>query len=355
MLHNLRHKPPFNPEPRLVPRANPERLRKRKAVTIAIGVLCSDGIVLAADTQESVDEYSKISRPKVFQLSLADDRVKAVLAGAGDSVFIDALRGKLESALDRADLTCDSLESKAEAAIVSYYRNIWPLYATQRDRPEGDLLIGLRGPDGIRLLHADGPLVRRVDSYESVGFGTVFSTYHLDKLFTPTMDVEMTAAVAIHVLDVVKKNVEFCGGDTHVFVISANGEIEQKDEAYIESKAASFEKFLVLSDKLLARAASLQFNEERLLETLNNLYDAMPRLKESKAAQDKLLTALEGITNNPNWKVLALEVGQRLTKEDVKELAAAAATFKKFTAWYVALSKEPSAKTKGKKRTRKPA
>ncbi len=106
MLHNTRH----GPLPR---KPKPERLRKRRHVTIAIGILCSDGIILCADSQESVDEYSKISRPKVFELNLLDDGVKAVLAGAGNSVFIDALRSKLESALDLAPyLTCDSLASK---------------------------------------------------------------------------------------------------------------------------------------------------------------------------------------------------------------------------------------------------
>jgi hypothetical protein len=56
MLHNVRHEPPFRPRP--LPK--PLRLGKRKSVTIAIGILCSDGIILCADSQESVDEYSKV-------------------------------------------------------------------------------------------------------------------------------------------------------------------------------------------------------------------------------------------------------------------------------------------------------
>jgi len=37
-----------------LPRQKPERLPERKAVTIIAGFKCSDGIVVCADTQETV-------------------------------------------------------------------------------------------------------------------------------------------------------------------------------------------------------------------------------------------------------------------------------------------------------------
>src|SRR5258708_636501 len=47
----------FHPKPLPRPRPKPERLGERKRMTIALGILASDGIVLAADTQETAGYF----------------------------------------------------------------------------------------------------------------------------------------------------------------------------------------------------------------------------------------------------------------------------------------------------------
>ena len=42
----------------------PLRLPNRKRMTIALGVLCGDGLIIAADTEES-DGFLKTSQPKI--------------------------------------------------------------------------------------------------------------------------------------------------------------------------------------------------------------------------------------------------------------------------------------------------
>src|SRR5882762_5954259 len=94
MLHNKRHEAAFQPyfKPKSL------RPRKRRRVTIATGILCSDGVVLCADSLETF-RYSKTYGPKIFELQLPQQPFKVVLTGAGDSVFIDALQDKMTSAL----------------------------------------------------------------------------------------------------------------------------------------------------------------------------------------------------------------------------------------------------------------
>jgi 20S proteasome alpha/beta subunit len=54
---------PF-PKPRIF-RPKPRRLQKRRAVTIVAGFKTIDGIVLCADTQETIGGISKRNVPKL--------------------------------------------------------------------------------------------------------------------------------------------------------------------------------------------------------------------------------------------------------------------------------------------------
>src|SRR5438105_6063945 len=117
MLHNVRHEPPFH-----LP-VNPKitRLGKRRVVTIAFGVLCADGIVLCADSQET-RLASKVNRPKAFELDTRSDEIKVVLTGAGDGVFLDALKEKIEAALRMPGLSdVDEVCNTIEATISGYH------------------------------------------------------------------------------------------------------------------------------------------------------------------------------------------------------------------------------------------
>src|SRR5260370_29778635 len=97
MLHNTRHEPPFSPY--LLPK--PQRLGKRKVVTIAIGVLCSDGIVIGADSKES-GYQTKVYRPKIFKLDIVGDDINEGLAGYGDADFLAALTENIDEQIDQA-------------------------------------------------------------------------------------------------------------------------------------------------------------------------------------------------------------------------------------------------------------
>ena len=65
-------------------------------MTIAAGFVCSDGVVLGADTQVT-GQTIKYSRDKVWVLSAPDASHCVAMAGAGDAVLIRALRDHLAS------------------------------------------------------------------------------------------------------------------------------------------------------------------------------------------------------------------------------------------------------------------
>ncbi len=56
----------LKPLPHPKPKPEPKRLPQVKAMTIAAGFMCSDGIILCADSEHS-DEITKFQRSKVFR------------------------------------------------------------------------------------------------------------------------------------------------------------------------------------------------------------------------------------------------------------------------------------------------
>jgi hypothetical protein len=237
-------------------RPNPRRLGKRQAVTVALGLLCKDGIVLCADSQETLT-FSKFNRPKVFELNTSNPVVKVVLAGAGEAVFLDALKDKLETCVGLAGFDLDVVQSEMEATIAGYCERIWRIYGDHRDRPEAQLLIGIRAVSHLALLHCDGPKVRRVLDYESIGFGGDFSAYHLKRLFNPYMSVGEACPLAVHVLEVVKNNVDYCGGPSQVYVLPISGEVQHKEPYYLHAANLAFTKTSHFADQLLSKLGSL--------------------------------------------------------------------------------------------------
>src|SRR6266567_8616567 len=79
----------MNLEPQL--RGKCERLKKARSMTIAAGVVCSDGIVLAADTEHTRPFVAKYQKPKVF---ISPDNNLGV-TGAGTSDYIKVAFDKL--------------------------------------------------------------------------------------------------------------------------------------------------------------------------------------------------------------------------------------------------------------------
>src|SRR5438132_1411166 len=99
--HMLMDKPPCASVP-----PKPRRLPQRKRMTIALGILASNGVVLAADTEESYEgwkgEHGKIT-------GVGAQATKGgnccLITGAGDALYIDAIARDLRELVSRNSAT----------------------------------------------------------------------------------------------------------------------------------------------------------------------------------------------------------------------------------------------------------
>ncbi len=100
------------------------------AVTMCAGFKSTYGVVLCADSQETVG-VMKFAAPKLVilpSIGNADDQVRMVFAGAGNGPFIDKLVEKMwEAALRGPGMTSADVFDRVEDANIEWHRRIPPL------------------------------------------------------------------------------------------------------------------------------------------------------------------------------------------------------------------------------------
>jgi 20S proteasome alpha/beta subunit len=75
----------------------PKRLPRNRKLTIAAGFVCVDGVILCADTQETISGYTKNETEKIRLFK--DQGLCVAITGAGDSELIETVSPLIENAL----------------------------------------------------------------------------------------------------------------------------------------------------------------------------------------------------------------------------------------------------------------
>jgi len=130
------------------------------------------------------------------------------------------------------------------------------------------------------------------------------------------MKVEHACPVAAYVLDLVKENVEFCGGETHMFVIVKEGEAQSRDADYIREKTAAFKEFARIADGLLARAASFRLREEGFFSAILGVYENAPDDPLKPGDEESIQRAITAGTDA--IKIMGEQIGRTFTEMAVK-------------------------------------
>lgn len=215
------------PKPHPSPRPNPERLFWRKAVTIIAGFRCSEGVVVCADTQETIGT-AKRNVPKLrFEPQWAIDvgvpptPIAAAFCGAtNNGAFVDKLvdvawnEAQQASSLDEA---CLRIEKSIKHTHQEFGQIYQPGYL-----PDAELVYGVKMHGKCRLFHALGPVVNEEQKQASGGIGSYMADF-LSSRMTP-VTIRQLIILAAYVLFQTKEHVDGCGGDSHIAVLPHAGE-----------------------------------------------------------------------------------------------------------------------------------
>jgi hypothetical protein len=164
-------------------------------VTIVAGFKSYEGVVLCADTQETV-LHSKRHVPKLrFEPNAAAKSLRefrgentdlaAAFCGAGEGPFIDKLIDESWKTAQKATSLREAGD-RVEASIKGMYREFGKIYQPGFC-PQVELIYGIKMKGNCKLFSAVGPVVNEKDEYYSAGQGYYMADFISASLSLPIL------------------------------------------------------------------------------------------------------------------------------------------------------------------------
>src|ERR1700722_8802844 len=181
-------------------------------MTICIGMLASDGIVIAADAQES-DQYYKRSQQKIQtfigDIPLGNNPNKPSMAcaftGAGEGGYVDAFTEDTIRNISTKATRNEFQEYLAQKVLEFHEKHLFPL-AAANNPPEMQTLVGVYVQWGTGIFVSYGSTLRRAFPHAAIGAGAHFAMSVIDDLGA-IQDVRHTELLAAYVVGITKERI----------------------------------------------------------------------------------------------------------------------------------------------------
>ena len=211
-------------------------------MTIALGIRATDGIVVAADRQETVG-YQKNDAGKITATSRLNPSGTLIVTGAGNGTYLDAIAQQLQAWFgdDKAAKTPTEIGCMINDLNRKFYaETVLPFAAyPDHERPEYSLLIGCDVATGLPMFFTSEKLAfKSTPDYDAVGLGAATAKALLSKFYV-RLPVAMAINLAAFVMYEVKASIEGCGLGTdilytlgHVMTYLPDDEVQEMEEAF---------------------------------------------------------------------------------------------------------------------------
>lgn len=189
-------------------------------MTIAAGFVCSDGVVLCADTLLSANYRQQ--GPKVWLWQGRDGQAVAV-AGAGSYILLKLAKEAIFDRLNRlAKINAKLVKHSVVEPVINSIQTDHVDKATDWDRLHGygvALLIAVRDKGKTVLYETDRRACSEVARFSCVGTGAPVGNYVSSIFFSPSLSVMWAQVAAAYVIQQTKAYGDDCGGDTNIVIL----------------------------------------------------------------------------------------------------------------------------------------
>lgn len=199
------------------------RPRERKRMTIAIGLNAGQGLVLAADTEESSGYPGdiKMNGAKMFGSARSNFGALAI-SGSGSANYIDSAGQKLQKVFLQNQITSlEECREQFEVVIDDFY-NRHVLLPYERKSQHFDLIIGITSGKDQRLFLTDQTTMKASNTYLAVGAGSDYAMSLLSRHYRPLASLRQTVLLAAYVIYSVKETIGGCGKYTDIALMGGN-------------------------------------------------------------------------------------------------------------------------------------
>ena len=258
-------------------------------MTIIAGFKCQEGVVLCADTQETVGDISKRNVPKLrFEPSGTLNNLQAGLIGSDLAVafcgattngpFMDEIMDSAWKNVQTAtsfEEACESIKTSIKRSYKEFGEIYQPGYC-----PEAELIYGVKMQGQSRLFDALGPAVNEKSGYASGGIGSYLADFLVSRMYESHLSIRQCVIIAAYVLFQTKEHVNGCGGDSHIAILrnkESSGTLHWKRVEILTNLLEQADKDL---GKVLIRHADLRLNQQQFTQQSRETIDLLATLRE---------------------------------------------------------------------------
>jgi 20S proteasome alpha/beta subunit len=216
----------------------PQKPERKFKMTLIIGIICQDAIVLASETQTTAGSYRILDTQKIHRIAFNNGEAILAESGVVDSASVviqkikkDALEVKItdEETIPNfiqskvREFRSDAISLHPNAGLIEWQNFFYS------DNNSFNLTFA--------YYHGEKPFLYNIEPakakasrlpgrhYSASGIGAELGTYLLREHSKPNMPYWQAAYVASHVVETVKDHVEGCGGKTQIGVIRSHGQM----------------------------------------------------------------------------------------------------------------------------------
>lgn len=218
-------------------------------MTVALGFVANDGIVLGADMQQTIGDI-KTYDGKIGLYIFSHGGVIAAV-GAGDVDYIQTAISWVAKDFP-SFVTPERVESELRKRCLRFFDehlSRWAFFPGG-ERPTVELLIAISGKKvPPALFHFWGTAFVRVYA-KAIGSGVLLANDLISRYCRHrTYTVDQLSSLAIHILSKVKDGVVGCGGPTHLVGLRKGGDFALVDMAEVKQLEKKFSEAENRSDK----------------------------------------------------------------------------------------------------------
>jgi 20S proteasome alpha/beta subunit len=248
-------------------------------VTIVAGFRSYEGLVLCADTQETVADLSKRNVPKLIfhpvdyldraQAPNTADLAVAFCGAANNGPFVDKLVERAWQSAQAGD-DLDSVCQLVERSITDTYKEFGEIYQSGYC-PAADLLYGVKMLGSSKLFSATGPIVVEQKRYYSGGAGYYMADFLAGRMYHDSMSLRQCVILAAYILFQAKEHVDGCGGDSQIAVLRNHGASGKVDWISIEAINDILKRTDHELGSLILEVADLETSDKEFSESVERL------------------------------------------------------------------------------------
>ena len=257
-------------------------------MTVVGGFRCSKGVVLLADTQETVG-ISKRQVPKLrFEetpkaqsaLSGGSDLAVAFCGATDNGAFVDKL---VDSAWKAAQWQSDidSVSDSIAKSIEETYKHYGTIYQPGY-MPNTELIYGVKMNGRSRLFNAVGPAVNEKQQYCTGGLGTYMADFLAARMYTDGLTVQQCVILAAYILFQSKEHVDGCGGKSHIAILREDGPSGLVDSQRVEAITENLKRADSELGSLLLASSDLDVSDGDFREQADSVYKFLEVFREEQ-------------------------------------------------------------------------